>query len=387
MPFATKSSLVACIAVTVGLALAGSAAQAQAPSSPQVTWVSSIAVAQTRASNERKLLFVYFRGSSVPECLQMERFSFVNRAVVKMSKEMVMAKLDVEQSEAAQDFARTRKVDIQRLPAILVLDKDGGELHRVQQGRGVNYQGIYTILRACLLWWKSKQKADANPSDPVLLKRVGQLRLNLSSRAQAQDPLEKVLKLDPQGKRARLDQVYLWLAQVHAGKDTVPDTQRAHEYAGKAMAANLENAGGITGACYLLLGQRAIVDKEYDKANGFFQKMIDVDPDDFRGQASVGMYRQALLADLQGKLDETITIVDRLVDRWPFSRMSYPAMSLKARTLYQRKGDKQGAIDALTEIVNLWPGSAQARQAAADIAELKRRAATQPSSETPSTTP
>jgi tetratricopeptide (TPR) repeat protein len=365
-------------AVTAAAMLIGTlwlpAAWAQPAPAAGPRWVDSLNVGMSEALQARKLLLVYFRSNSVGACATMEQNAFANATVLREAEKLVMVRQDVEQSDQARLVAEARKVDIQQLPMLLFLRPDGSEVHRMQGGAAAPSQ-LHGIMHYALTWWGLMAQVEANPTDVKAVKEAARWQLQFSSSADAVPLLEKALELDPEGKRVYLNEVYLWLARIHASRNTEADGKKAVEYAQKCIACTLENAGGLAGNAIELIGVISLNQKDYAEAEKRFKELAAADPFNRFGQSTLSLQRLAQAADVQGKRDEAMGLLERIVQENPFQNAAFAALMSRAQLLRNQE-DLQGAIAELQRAMTLWPGSNAARQAEEEIANLKQMAAT-----------
>lgn len=121
----------------------------------------------------------------------------------------------------------------------------------------------------------------------------------------------------------------------------------------------LSDAHNRIGDCYMSR-------RKYNEANASYQKALDVC--DVNGDYS--LFQQAYIAGLKGNYNRKVELLNKMSDKYAGSVYSADALYEKGRA-YVQIGDKQGASQAFSKIINDYPQSANARKACNELAMIQ----------------
>ena len=197
-------------AFALSLLLAGAARESPGPPPPPVAikWEKSFEDALKKARKVGRPMIVDFWADWCGWCHRLDRTTYVDPTVVRMSQEFVAVKVDTEGSRKEMDVAY--RYHVSNLPTILFLSPEGRQLLRVAfQGPGQfphTLEAALEVGRDVIPWEEALAR---NPDDPRALLALGAHLYGQEYFDDARDMLQKAVARDGEAepedrRRARM---------------------------------------------------------------------------------------------------------------------------------------------------------------------------------------
>lgn len=231
---------------------------------PQVHWhENGLEAAQTEAKAADKLLLVVYFDPESPTWLSWQERALNLRAVREYLAGFEAARVDVTTEPGKKLLAQASKSD--RTPLTQVLDAKGQVLDSFT-GALVPPDALKARLNASL---QLKEALAADQSKPENVWNAIQARLKLSTKDQAAEPAEALLKSGKLPAGVTAAQVELVIGQ--ALQTAKPDASKTHLEKALADGKSDPLAGG---KAIILLAQAAEMAKDYKTAQSLYQRYI-----------------------------------------------------------------------------------------------------------------
>jgi thiol-disulfide isomerase/thioredoxin len=235
----------------------------------EIAWAKTFAAAVDQAKKDNKLVMVDFYTDWCGWCKKLDKDTYTDPTVIKLSRQLVAVKLDAEDKSEGQEQAQKYKVH--GYPTILFIDpaeantKAGGVVGKIggyeppekfaEDMRSIN-QGFKDFP-------KLRDRVQQSPDD---IEAVGRLIVLLHQRGQEQeaaDLLERAQKSDPDNTKGCLTRAYNAVADYYQERQEFDKAIPLFRKAAETSKDPTDAAYGrmSIAACHLAQGQ---VDKAID---------------------------------------------------------------------------------------------------------------------------
>ncbi len=194
----------------------------QAKATEQIRWSGSLTDALVQAKKANKLVMVDFYSDSCVWCKRLDKDVYPDPRVANAAKNILMVKLNVEDSR--QGTAAATKYHVDKLPTILFLKPDGAIVHT--SGYMPPKEFSEDMQRAVdihknLPVWQAKFKSD--PKDSANTVRLAKVWLEAGRLPEAEQATATLAKYAPNDKVVAM--LYTALGQSYAMGGDVPKAQ------------------------------------------------------------------------------------------------------------------------------------------------------------------
>ena len=178
-----------------------------------ISWAKNLNEALAQAKKENKLVFVDIYADWCGWCKRLEQDVFPQLKIAKLlNDQFIPLRID---SDENRDFSS--KFNIQGLPTLLVLDKDGSEAGRVRGYKQADEleKALLTILKMRDKYQELDTKYEKNPEDLETLYHLGTLAWNSEKFEDAAKYLGMAVDKDPEGKIVKRETALIPLAKAY----------------------------------------------------------------------------------------------------------------------------------------------------------------------------
>lgn len=123
------------------------------------------------------------------------------------------------------------------------------------------------------------------------------------------------------------------------------------------LAASAGSSPAIIGDAYTRIGDCQYYLREYDKAAASYQKAIDSAPE----IGDYALYQRGVMAGINRKYSDEVTVMDELLDKFPSSALVADAMLQKAQAQTQM-GDLKAALSTYRTLASTYQSTEQGRR-------------------------
>ncbi|GDX41286.1 hypothetical protein LBMAG21_15780 [Armatimonadota bacterium] len=236
----------------------------QAKATEQIRWSGSLTDALVQAKKVNKLVMVDFYSDSCVWCRRLDKDVYPDPRVVNAAKNILMVKLNVEDSR--QGTAAATKYNVTKLPTILFLKPDGSTVHASgympPKEFSEDMQHAVDIHKNLPIW---QAKFKSNPKDSANARQLAKTWLEAGRLPEAEQVATALAKNSP--KDRELSMLYNMLGQNYAQNGNITKAQTLFVKALASAEAPMDKA-----FANFSLGICAMTRKDKVSAKGYLTK-------------------------------------------------------------------------------------------------------------------